>query len=243
MSVTPKCSVALLLLAFAGFCISDVSALNCLVGRDNQTVSQSAGPGNVCVAYSFRCTTPDTGCTTAEVQAGVIKATATVVSSETAAEMDKLYSVYLAFCKCSGPDNCNVQANNCNGSPKTGLFCKYGNSQFNVLSWAGSVGSVVCVSYNDTCAAGNTYCTPSMISSAAKITMLNSMAQSTADIYAQMPPAGVTNFCQCATTGCNTGLNVGTCSVAAQKKNSSGSCSSWNLVAIVSALLLIMQVV
>jgi hypothetical protein len=83
-----------------------------------------------------------------------------------------------------------------------------------------------------------------MISSAAKITMLTSMAQSTADIYAQNPPAGVTNFCQCATTGCNTGLNTGTC--GAQKKNTSGSsraCSSWTLVAIMSAMLLIMQVV
>ncbi len=243
MSVTPKCSVAVLLFAFAGFCISDVSALNCLVGRVGQTQSVAVNPGSVCVAYSFRCTSDDTACTLADVQAGTIKAVAAFTSSETATAMDTMNTVYLAFCKCSGPDNCNVQANNCSASPKSGLFCKYGNSQVNVLSWAGSSGSVVCVSYSETCAVGNKYCTPSMIDSAANITMLTSMAKSTADSYAQMPPAGVTNFCQCATTGCNTG---GTCVVAARSNDKSGTSlasSSWTLVAVVSAMLVIMQVV
>jgi hypothetical protein len=46
------------------------------------------------------------------VQAGVINAVATVVSSETAAAMETAYYSYWAFCQCSGPDNCNVQANN-----------------------------------------------------------------------------------------------------------------------------------
>jgi hypothetical protein len=246
MPVNPKCSVAMLLLAFAGFCISDVSALNCLNGIVGQTQSVAASPGSVCVAYSFRCTSQDTACTLAEVQDGVIKSSATIVTSETATSMDKLNTNYLAFCSCSGPDNCNVQANNCGGSPKTGLFCKFGNSQFNVLSWAGSGGSVVCVSYSEKCANDNPYCTPSMISSAANITTLTSMAQSTANSYAQMPPAGVTNFCQCATTGCNTGLNVGTCVVAAPSGASKTS-SSWtlhlNLIVAMSAMLVIMQIV
>ena len=241
MSITPKCSVAMLLLAFAGFCISDVSALNCLVGRDCQMRSMAVEPGNVCVAYSFRCTSGDTACTLAEVQAGVIKSAATVVSSQTATTMDTMNTMYLAFCKCSGPDNCNVQANNCGGIPKTGLFCRYGNSQNNVLSWAGSGGSVVCVSYSQTCADGNSYCTPSMISSAANITTLTSMAQWMADLYARLPPLGVTNFCQCATTGCNTALNVGTCGVASS--GSSRASSSWTLVAVVYAMLVITQVV
>ena len=243
MSVTSKCSVSVLLLAFAGFCISDVSALNCLSGQVGQTQSVVASAGTVCVAYSFRCATGDTACTPADVQDGVIKAMATIVSSETATSMDKLNMNYLAFCSCSGPDNCNVQANNCGGSPKTGLFCKFGNSQFNVLSWAGSGGSVVCVSYSETCADGNRYCTPSMISSAEKITTLSWMEQTTANSYAQMPPAGVTNFCQCATTGCNTGLNVGTCVVAAPSKTSSSWTLHLNMIVAMSAMLVIMQIV
>jgi hypothetical protein len=83
-----------------------------------------------------------------------------------------------------------------------------------------------------------------MIDSAADITMLTSMTKSTADYYAQKP--GVTNFFQCATTGCNTGLNVSTCVVAARPNDKSGSSrasSSWTLVAVVSAMLVIMQFV
>jgi hypothetical protein len=253
MPITPKCSVVVLLLVFAGFCVSDVSALNCLsgsnvLGQPVSSVSVAAGTDNVCVAYSIRCTSGDSACTDTQVQDGVIKQIATVVSSSTAATLDTYpYSaLYWAFCKCSGPDNCNVQANNCGGSPKTGLFCRYGNSQFNVSSWAGSD---VCVSYSQTCATGNTKCTSSMIGSAAKITILESMSQLAADSYAQMPPAGVTNFCKCATTDCNTGLNVGgTCGGATPspgntKSGSSRASSNWTLVAVVSAMLVIMQVV
>ena len=226
-------------MVFAGFCVSDVSALNCLSGRNvlgqpTSHVSVAAGTGNVCIAYSF-------------MQAGVITQTATVVSSQDATYMGTvLYNAYWAFCKCSGPNNCNVQANNCGGSPKTGLFCRYGNSQFNVSSWAGSD---VCVSYSETCATGNTFCTSSMIGSAAKITILGSMSQSAADSYAQTPPAGVTNFCKCATTDCNTGLNVGgICggvlgAPGNTKSGSSRASSNWTLVAVVSAMLVIMQVV
>ena len=256
MSITPKCSVAVLLLVFAGFCVSDVSALNCLsgsnvLGQPVSNVAVAAGTGNVCVAYSFRCVSGDGACTDTQVQAGVIKQIATVVSSSTAATLDAYpyNTLYWASCKCNGTDNCNVQANNCGGSPKTGLFCRYGNSQFNVSSWAGPD---VCVSYIQTCATGNTKCTSSMIGSAAKITILESMSQSAADSYAQTLPAGVTNFCRCATTDCNAGLNVGgICGGASPspgvtgntKSGSSRASSNWTLVAVVSAMLVIMQVV
>jgi len=57
-------------------------------------------------------------------------------------------ALYWAFCKCSGTDNCNVQANNCGGSPKDGAILQV---------WQQPVQRVVvgrfdvCVSYSQTC--------------------------------------------------------------------------------------------